>query len=107
MTSYIGIMKLIVWILVPSGSPATGDNTFSDAANVTSAVESAIWTFDSSTSSLIPIWINSDETIAPTTLVYDDADDALLCVGDVDAFQMAFRLNVTTVVSLYSEDPKL
>jgi hypothetical protein len=58
-----------------------------------------MWAWDAGADALVPAWTNSDGNTAAATLVYDAADDVLLLVGDVAAFEAAMRVEVTPVVS--------
>jgi hypothetical protein len=86
-------------LAVPRGVPVSAGSAFSDATDVASQVESAIWTWNAAASAAAPVWTNSDGKTAPATLVYDAVDDVLLLVGDVAVFQAAMRVTVTPVVS--------
>ncbi|KAJ7653643.1 hypothetical protein DFH06DRAFT_523995 [Mycena polygramma] len=74
-----------------SSPPVSGANSFSDVTGTPMDIESAIWTFDPSTSALVPHWVNADSSLPPTALVYapSESEPMVALVGDVDAFRSA------------------
>ncbi|KAJ6485328.1 hypothetical protein C8R47DRAFT_1216891 [Mycena vitilis] len=73
----------------PSSPPVSGANSFSDITGTDTDIESAIWTFDPSTTALVPHWVNTDSSLPPTTLVYAPSEPMIALAGDVDAFRSA------------------
>ncbi|KZT22496.1 hypothetical protein NEOLEDRAFT_651687 [Neolentinus lepideus HHB14362 ss-1] len=81
----------------PAGSPAiTEPNSFSAASGVSRAVESAVWSWSTSTNALTPQWINTDGSFPTNYLVYVPSSVAFALLGDVTAFSSNF-VNVQVV----------
>ncbi|KAF9533268.1 hypothetical protein CPB83DRAFT_846162 [Crepidotus variabilis] len=75
--------------------PASVGNSYSGQNS-----ESTIWNYNSASHGLTAAWINTDGTTAPTHLYYLGGSDALLLVGDVNAFNSAFPGGYPVVLSL-------
>ena len=66
----------------PNASAQSGQDT----ANGNDYIESAVWSFDATTSQLVPQWINTDSSTPPTVLLYIDDDNSFAITGDEAAF---------------------
>lgn len=64
--------------------PSQGSNSFSAKTKLSRNIQSAIFKYDSATSSLTPQWINEDGSAPATHLGY--TGDSLILVGDEDSF---------------------
>jgi hypothetical protein len=81
-------------------------NSFETATGMASDEESAIWTYNAATSSLVPIWVNPDECMrspcqtwfmltvttatVPVSLVYMNNEGTVCITGDVGALEAQF-----------------
>ncbi|EPQ55300.1 hypothetical protein GLOTRDRAFT_138893 [Gloeophyllum trabeum ATCC 11539] len=73
------------------GAPAVAaGNTYTAASGRAAGTESAIWTYDAASGAVGAQWINGDGSVAPTYVVYSQADSSLLATGDVAKFRDAF-----------------
>ncbi|KAJ7087498.1 hypothetical protein C8R44DRAFT_893200 [Mycena epipterygia] len=73
----------------PAGSPpSAGDNAFDAATHLTEDIESAIWSYDSSTQAITAQWINTDSSAPSTHIVHTQG--VLALTGDVNAFTSTF-----------------
>ncbi|PSS03729.1 hypothetical protein PHLCEN_2v3954 [Hermanssonia centrifuga] len=87
--------------------PANSGNAFSDATGTPENVESAIFVVDDTTGVagvITPKWVNSDSTLAVSTVVYVPSAGAFALVGDVSAFQSKFgAIESTTLTVLFDQ----
>ncbi|GAB1524872.1 hypothetical protein RhiTH_008028 [Rhizoctonia solani] len=85
--AYIGLTSR-----TPSGAvPQTGVNSFDQVQNYNRKIESAIWSFNSSTKSVTPQWVNTDRSTPQNILLYVDKQNVLIITGDKGKFGETFK----------------
>ncbi|KAG8695894.1 hypothetical protein FRC11_001127 [Ceratobasidium sp. 423] len=87
--AYIGLTTQ-----TPSGSvPLKGTNSFDKIQNFERKVQSAIWSFDSTTKRLVPQWVNTNKATPKNYLLHVVDERALVFTADKTEFGKV--LNVT------------
>ncbi|KZT64523.1 hypothetical protein DAEQUDRAFT_741234 [Daedalea quercina L-15889] len=67
-----------------------GATSFSDAANLSSDWESAIWLVDSGTYTVTAEWVNNDGGVVSPFFVHNAYQGLIVLTGDAEAFSSAF-----------------
>lgn len=73
---------------LPGSPPQAGTNAFTVSTGIPEEIGSAIWTYDPSTQTISPQWVNTDSSTPVTFLGY--TQDVILLTGDKTAFSDAF-----------------
>lgn len=79
-----------------------GTNGFTEAVNIKTSIESAVWRYDTYTGQIQPQWVNTDGSFPNTTLAYDSTEKAFILTGDVYVYQAQTGSTVSPVVRVAS-----
>ncbi|CAE6471465.1 unnamed protein product [Rhizoctonia solani] len=72
-------------------TPQKGINSFDQAQNYDRKIESAIWSFNSTTKELIPQWVNTDNSTPRNIVLFVDKQNVLVITADKRRFEENFR----------------
>jgi hypothetical protein len=79
----------------PGATPQNVDNSYSEATGTARTAESAVWTFDPTDNSIVPVWTNTDGSAAPIQVFTQST--ALYVGGDSGSFVSRYPSPIITV----------